>query len=201
MKKHIYLLILLFTVISCKRKHEKNDVEVFFNQTSFDREIIQNLPLYNSIKDIAVTNLDTIFKFSNSRHIVDVSDENGKIERRQEDQSSCNFSYDFKKHSFFDFSSDHALPSNIEKLLSVCFDKLGAQNIGGFSLYLDSAVEIAVKGIEDKKSHAEGSHSLIWKTVYAKNTNPNLYIKDTVIGPGWTYQIYLEQKLDGGWPR
>jgi len=201
MQSFFYFFVLSLLVISCENNPDTGNVEGYFNQTSFDNDVVKNLPYYDSIKNIAVADLDTIFRFSNSRHIVDVSDGKGNIKKRQVDQPSYSFSYDFTRHMFLDYMGHQSLPDTIVHRLSTYFDKLGKQNIGGFTLDNDRTVKIAIKGIRDEKSNAEGGHFLIWQSKYERNSYPQLHIKDTVIAPGWTYQIYMEQKLNGGWPR
>src|SRR5437763_1748342 len=125
MKSRLYLFVLSLVIISCGQHLDKKGMETFFNQTAFDKVVVENLPYYDSIKNIAVAHLDTIFNFSNSRHIVDFSDGKGNIEKRQEDESSYSFSYDFMQHKFIDYSSRRGLPEVVASRLSKYFDKLG----------------------------------------------------------------------------
>lgn len=196
------LLPLFFAALaSCHQKDNSRAIEQYLNHIPFDKDVIALLPYYDSIKNIAIANMDTIFSFRNSRNIVDYSDGSGHIERRQEDNSEYEFSYDFEKGKFLDYMSNNDMPEFVGKKLSVYFERIGKNNIGNFTLETDSTVQFAFEGIEDKNLNIEGGHLLIWKRVYAENISQTLFTKDTVIAPGWTYNIWVEKLPDDGWPR
>jgi hypothetical protein len=198
MKTLITILFFTLTFASCEEKRDEVKLRQVFKETYFDQDIIQSLPLYDSLKNIIILNIDTIFKFRNSRHFVFYS--NGKDTATiQENAHSYDFFYNWRTGSndqklIKDVNIEN-LPAFIYPSVDTIFKKLGKRKISGFSLSTDSTIEIFVKGIRLDNIHV--AHSLIWKRKFEKSNAPNNYSRDTLIAPKWTYEFWVDQ--DMGW--
>lgn len=208
MKLYTITLLLGLLLVSCNNKRDIKKIRQTFNQTTYDSNIIKNVPLYDSLKNIIIKNIDTIFKFRNSRHFVFHLYANGDTATIQEDANFYQFYYNYgdatalsygtgqNDQKLIDAVSVENMPAFIYPSVDRIFRKLGKDKIRGFTLWTDSTIEIAAKGFIGQDD-IEVSHSLIYKRFFGKNNDPELFVKDTIISKDWQYQIYVDQRL--GW--
>ncbi len=199
MQKVLLTFILGLILFSCDDKPSQKELKNLFNQTSYDTSIIQKLYLYDSIKNIIVKNIDTIFKFRNSRNIVTYTDEKGKTTQRIENSDFYTFDKDYGHATRLSYGTGpnnqkliadvnlENMPTFLFARIDRLFNILGEKNIKGFDLWTDSSIEISIKGFYDEKINADVYHTLIWKRVYAESNEPDLFVDDTILAPGWTY--------------
>ncbi|RYZ49364.1 MAG: hypothetical protein EOP49_16440 [Sphingobacteriales bacterium] len=204
MKRLFVCLALGLCLISCDHKRDTEKLRQVFAQTNYDDELLKGLPLYDSLKNIIMSNMDTIFKFRNSRHFVYHGD-TGKETR--EDADHYMFFYNYGEaaslsygtgpddQKLIDEVSVENMPAFIFPSVDSIFKKLGKDRIRGFTLWEDSTIEISIKGY--RKKEIDVSHELIWKRSYSKNTDHDLFYKDTMITPRWTYLISVDEHQ--GW--
>lgn len=196
---------LLFT--SCEHRRDVKRLRQVFRQTNYDNDIIKNLQLYDSLKDVIILNIDTIFKFRNSRHFVFHSYSNGDTATVQEGENFYQFYYNYGEATAFSYGtgpndqklidemSVENMPAFIYPSVDIIFKKLGKNRIRGFTLRTDSTIEISVKSF--RKDDIDVGHTLTWKRFFSKNTDPELFFKDTLIAPKWTYGIWVDERQ--GW--
>jgi hypothetical protein len=175
MKRRLLSVILLSVIFSCNTNNETEARKSFFNQIAFDTLIINNLPLYDSLKNIVLLNIDTIFKFRLQRDTLFNPDK-------------CQ-SYSFlnNRQVSEEFQLEN-MPESIYLSVKKIFDRLGDSKINGFTLYSDSTIEISAKDIYKPEINLDAGHNLIWKRTY--NYDSSDLIRDTIIAPQWTYQIW-----------
>lgn len=204
-----FILIFLFAIllVSCDQKRDLKKLRQVFSQTKYDDDIIKQLPLYDSLKNIIISNIDTIFKFRNSRHFVFHSYANGDTATVQEDENFYQFYYNYGEatslsygtgpndQKLIDAVSVENMPAFIYPSVDTIFKKLGKSKIRGFTLWTDSTIEISVKAF--RYENIEVGHTLTWKRITAKNTDPDIFYRDTLIAPKWTYGIWVDEDL--GW--
>ena len=193
----------LLLLTSCDHQRDIKKLRQVFNQTAYDNDIISSLPLYDSLKNIIISNIDTIFKFRNSRHFVFHSYANGDTATVQEDAYFYEFYYNYGESTALSYGtgpndqklidevSVENMPAFIYPSVDTIFRILGKSKIRGFTLWTDSAITISVKGL--RKEDSEVGHALTWKRIFAKNSDPDLFIKDTLIAPKWTYAIWVDE--------
>src|SRR5437762_1734350 len=70
MKTLLLPILVGLALVSCEHKRDVKTLRRLFNQTTYDPTVIQSLPLYDSLKNIIISNIDTIFKFRNNKHFV-----------------------------------------------------------------------------------------------------------------------------------
>lgn len=204
-----FTLTLLFAILfaSCDQKRDLKKLRQVFSETKYDEDIIKKLPLYDSLKKIIISNMDTIFKFRNSKHFVFHTYANGDTATIQEDAIFYEFYYNYGQASalsygtgpndqkLIDAVSVENMPAFIYPSVDTIFKKLGKSKICGFTLWTDSTVEISAKAF--RKDNIEVGHTLIWKRMFAKNTDPDNFFRDTLIAPKWTYRIWVDENQ--GW--
>lgn len=207
MKTFIVTLLFGLVLTSCDQERDVKKLRQVFNQTTYDNDVINSLPLYDSLKNIIVSNIDTIFKFRNSRHFVFHTYANGDTATVQEDENFYQFYYNYGEASalsygtgpndqkLIDAVSVENMPSFIYPSVDTIFKQLGKNKIRGFTLWNDSTVEISVKAF--RKDDIEVGHTLRWKRVFAPNTDPDNFSRDTLIATKWTYEIWVDQRI--GW--
>lgn len=207
MKTLIPTLLFALLFVSCDEKRDVKKLRQVFSETKYDNDVIKNLPLYDSLKNIIISNIDTIFKFRNSRHFVFHSYANGDTATVQEDADSYQFYYNYGEatalsygtgpndQKLIDEVSVENIPAFLYPSVDTIFKKLGKSKIRGFTLWTDSTIEISVKAF--CKDDIEVGHTLTWKRMFAKNTDPDNFYRDTLIAPKWTYGIWVDQRM--GW--
>ena len=79
------LIAFLLSLISCEQKENKESFKAAFFKTTFDTGVIQKLYLYDSLRNIIISHIDTIFKFKNKTHFVFHADTNKAV--REDDYS------------------------------------------------------------------------------------------------------------------
>jgi len=204
MRKLAFKISIGLLLISCEHKADQQALQDLFSRTTYDTTVIQKLFLYDSIKNIVINNIDTIFKFRNNRNIVTYTDEKGKIIQKHENSYTYTFDKDYGHATQLSYGTEpdnqkliaDVNLENMPKFIFLKVDSLFAilreNNIKGFSLSIDSAIEINIKDFYDQKTNADVYHTLIWKRIYVNNIEPDLFVKDTTLAQGWIYQIWVE---------
>ena len=181
MKSLVLYFSIFIILISCKEVNDKRALETFFHQEEFDAQVMQNLNVYDSIKDLGVLYIETLFKFRDSLNVA-----NG-----QSTENMYDFYYQPMTKEFVDNDRNYTVPVTLAPKFMRLFEQLAHQNTG-FTLLNDSSFEIPVGGFYDQKTDFESGHKLVWKQKY--QWNPDDLIKDTVIAPGWTYYISVDRR-------
>ena len=189
MRPPALIALLWLGMISCEHK----SLRKLFNQSTYDQQVIESLPLYDSLKNIIVSNIDTIFKFRNSKHLLYHGD-TGKETQEDADFYIFNYSYDTHSKSIDELREN--IPEFIYPSIDKLFKKLGQDKVRGFGLWPDSTIEIAIKSIYREDEDANVSHTLVWKKTFSKDTDLDILYRDTIIAPEWTYQINVEKHSD-----
>jgi hypothetical protein len=204
MKALIPTLLFTLLFVSCDQERDLKKLRKVFSETKYDDDIIKELKLYDSLKNIIISNIDTIFKFRNSKHFVYHGD-TGK--ETQEDANFYQFYYNYGEatslsygtgpndQKLIDAVSVENMPAFIYPSVDTIFRKLGKGKIRGFTLWTDSTIEISVKAFQ--KDNIEVGHTLTWKRIVANNTDPDIFYRDTLIASKWTYGIWVDE--DQGW--
>ena len=124
MQKTILTSILGLILFSCDNQPSERELRNLFNQNSYDTSVIEKFYLYDNIKNIIVKNIDTIFKFRNSRHIVTYTDEKGKTTQRQENSDFYTFYKDYGHSTRLSYGTG----ANDQKLI----DEVNLENMPKF---------------------------------------------------------------------
>jgi hypothetical protein len=189
MIKSIWTLLIGVMLFSCSTRSNEKALHELLASADYNQTVKKQLSLYDTLKDIALSNIDTIFKFRNSHNIF-IDENNGNITKKQRDELYYNFFYKSTTNEIVDGNRDYALPNFISPKFVKIFEQLGEKE-GGFTLWRDSTLEVGLEGLFDNKTGANIAHGLVWNKRYSYDTES--LIKDTIIAPGWTYYISVER--------
>lgn len=174
--------------------------------SSYDKEIIRGLPLYDSLKEIIISNIDTIFKYRNSKHFVYYGGGKDSGKLVQENSTFYDFYYDYGEPTALSYGKDTGkqklideislenMPAYIYPSVRKIFQELGRNKIKGFKLETDSTMEIILKSSYDKKNNADVLHTLIWKRAMSEDSGPDVFTRDSILAPKWAYMIWVEER-------
>jgi len=210
MKKFLIFFVISFFAMACVDNTAKHLKEMF-DRNVYDTAVINKMYLYDSIKNIALRNIDTIFKYKDARNYISYTDEKGKTGKRNESSDYYRFYKNYnvgRGRSRFDVSDFKSqvdnddlenLPKYIFAQLDSLFGRIGPNNIEGFELRNDSSVEIMVRSFYNKEIESDGYdgfHTLSWKSNFPQDDESDLLVKDTVIIPRWVYRILVQVHQD-----
>jgi hypothetical protein len=174
-------------VIACSEKTPSKTIQEVLDHEQFDTNIIRRLPLYDSLKNILIVNIDTIFNYRNAKTKVINGVDSIEIE-----DLSYGFIYMPDKGESSDKISLETLPPPIFlKIDSLCH-QIGQNRIYAFNLERGIIrIEMKLKYISDEETNAETYHLLRWN--FSQRADKNSLEKDTALGNGWIYDIYIEE--------
>jgi hypothetical protein len=191
------ILIITSLLSSCSNWHNPKALSDLYNKTTYDTTIIHHLALYDSLKDILITNLDTIFKFRDARTPVyhGSGPDSGRTTYEHRDFYMFDLKWDSSAEQSEDYISLKTLPAFVYPAVKHSFEALGKVRIGGVMLWTDSTIEIYLpKGFVDENTQASVRHTLRWKRIMDISDQP--LTRDTIIAPGWTYEISVLEHQD-----
>jgi hypothetical protein len=191
------ILIITSLLSSCNNWHNQKALIDLYNKTTYDTTIIHHLALYDSLKGILITNLDTIFKFRDARTPVyhGSGPDSGRTTYEHQDFYMFDLKWDSSAEQSEDYISLKTLPAFVYPAVKHSFEALGKVRIGAIMIGTDSAIEIYLpKGFVDENTKASVRHTLRWKRITDISDQP--LTRDTIIAPGWTYQISVLEHQD-----
>ena len=177
----------ILSLQSCQERDRNQQLIEALHKESFDENVLQNLNSYDSIKNILIPNLDTIFNFNRQN----TDGKNAYQDLASMGDYSVSFKYNFQTHELIDPKGYATLPQQIFKQLQPLVIRCN-QNLKSITLSADSAVEIIVKGDYDQKSDIEIVHTLLWKKSYSPYTQ--IIRKDSLLSNNWTYYIDIDYR-------
>jgi hypothetical protein len=203
-KKRMVLLIpisvivhITFSLSSCNDEHNPKALRALYDKEVYDSTIINHLGLYDSLKDILISNLDTICNFRDARTPVyhGSGPDSGRVTHEHRGFYMFYYNWDSSAQTYDGCISPETLPPFIYPAVKHIFETLGKDRIGGLTLWSDSAIEINLpKGFIDDNTKASVRQLLRWKRTVGNSDWP--YIKDSIIAPGWTYEIAVLEHED-----
>jgi hypothetical protein len=188
-RMRLFILPLLFCFIvvlnACRAPKTTKTVKEVFNHEQFDTSVIHRLYLYDSLKNILVANIDTIFNYRSAKAFENTTNS------IQAEETFFNFIYIPGKGGSSDKIGLETLPSILySKVDNIC-RQLGSDRIVGFDLQRNKTiVNVTIKNNSDEETFAETQHSLTWN--WDHRSDANELEKDSVLGKGWIYYIQTE---------
>lgn len=167
------LAFLLFTffLFSCRNS---KDFKSDFEAHNFDDKVIQNLPQYDTLRQIIFKRFDS-FRLSNSK-------------------TYFTYIYNFDTATHISGYSNTAIPKAIYSQTIQLFERIGRDNLFGFTIYKDSTVEFLIRNTHLKKYYLDFRERLYWypKTINISTTK--FPIKDTILNERWQYMIWYDKR-------
>lgn len=161
-------------LLSCQSDNSTKELEEAFRKEEFDQYVLNNFSLYDSLKNVFIANIDTIFNYRDS------------INGTQE--SSYNFIYPYPYMEHYNKVSSTTIPPFLFCRIEKLFQSIRSASLESVLVFKNpKAVLISIKSNTDKKANIITSHMLFWNLDFGNNNDP--FIKDTVLAPGWIYRI------------
>jgi len=171
--KTLTLFLLLLTVLSCKNS---NDFKSDFEKHKFDQSVINNLPRYDTLRQIILNNYDS-FNLSNANN-------------------SFTYIYNFDTSSQISGYSNSDVPEIIYPKIVKLFKGIAKENIFGFTISKDSSFEILVRNTHLTKYFLDVRERLYWYPTSGKSVKTEFPTKDTMITDRWQYQICFDKRAE-----
>ncbi|NOT94348.1 hypothetical protein [Ferruginibacter sp.] len=165
--------LLLLTLLSCKNS---KDFKSDFEKHKFDPTVINNLPLYDTLRQIILNNYDS-FNLSNTN-------------------ISFTYIYNFDTSTQISGHSNSDIPEIIYPNTVQLFKGIGKENIFGFTISKDSTFEILVRNTHLTKYFLDVRERLYWYPAPGKIVKTEFPTKDTLITDKWQYQIYYDKRAE-----
>jgi hypothetical protein len=191
------ILIITFSLSSCNNWHNKKALSDLIKKTTYDTSIIRNLPLYDTLKEILVANLDTIFKFRDARAYVyhGSGEDSGQTTHERHHFYIFFYNWNLNHGSSEDDISPKTLPAFVYPVVKHFFEALGKEEIASFTIWTDSGIVIGLpNGYIDERTRASVRHTLRWNRIVDLSHDP--LSKDTIVAPGWYYEITVTEYED-----
>jgi hypothetical protein len=172
---------------------DRKEVKKVFDRENFDESIINALPYYDSLKNLILTNKDTIFKYRDVKTSGHSYNEKGEDSASPVIWESYNFIYHTGRGESSDDISLSTIPATIlDPIENIC-KYLGPLRLVGFDLDRhDSSFMIIVKNLYDEKADVETQHTMQWNWDY---TNQKVeFLKDSILRAKWIYYITSEKR-------
>ncbi len=165
--------LLLLTVLSCKNP---KDFKSNFEKHKFDQTVINNLPQYDTLRQIILNNYDS-FNLSNAN-------------------ISFTYIYNFDTSTQISGHSNFDLPKIIYPRTVRLIERIGKTNIFGFMIAKDSTFEILVRNTHLTKYFLDVRERLYWYPEPVKIIKTEFPSKDTFLTDKWQYQIYYDKRAE-----
>ncbi len=165
--------IFLLTLLSCKNS---KDFKSDFEKHKFDQTVINNLPRYDTLRQIILNNYES-FKLSNTN-------------------ISFTYIYNFDTSTQISKHSNSDVPEIIYPKTVQLFKEIGKENIFGFTISKDSTFQILVRNTHLTKYFLDVRERLYWYPDRSKIVKTVFPTKDTLITDKWQYQIYYDKKSE-----
>ena len=165
--------LLLLTVLSCKNS---KDFKSDFEKHKFDQTVINNLPQYDTLRQIMLNNYDS-FNLSNTN-------------------ISFTYIYNFDSSTQISGHSNSDVPEIIYPKTVQLFKRIAKENIFGFTISKDSTFEILVRNTHLTKYFLDVRERLYWYPKPGKIIKTEFPSKDTLITDKWQYQIYYDKRAE-----
>ncbi len=163
--KKISVIISLILTLSCGSE----DLKSVYDSRGFDRQVIEKLPIYDSLANVLLENLPTILQQSKAEAFYKYAPTEDGNELEKE------------------------LPNAAVKIREY-FSQLGEDFIYGFEVFKDTTIKIIIRDSLVKSHHVNIMERL---SFYPSGTNMKkreFPIKDTILNKHWQYWIWFEEQ-------
>ena len=165
--------ILLTFFSGCKNA---NDFKSDFDKHKFDPIVINDLRLYDTLRQIILSNYDSFYL--------------------SETKKEFTYFYNFDTSTQISGYSNNDIPEIIYPTTAELFNRIGKENIFGFTISRDSTFEILIRNTNLAKYFLDVRERLYW---YPETTNINktaFPFKDTLLTEKWQYQIWYDKRAE-----
>jgi hypothetical protein len=164
------LLVFLFAAASCHTKSD--DIIPAFNNFKFDAQVIEKLPLYDSLASAIEGKIHSFHT-----HI----DDNASYH-------AFRYMPDSKDAEVF-----KTLPPDIGINVDQYFTKISKDLIIAFDVFKDSSIKIYIRRSRLEKTEVDITENLSYNPVANKLRRRDYPIKDTILNPHWLYWVRFDK--------
>ena len=170
MKKLITFFLLLI-VLGCKNP---KDFRSDFEKQKFDTTVTSTLPHYDTLRQLILNNYDS-FYLSNAKY-------------------NFTYIYNFDTSTQIAGYNNHDVPEIIFAKTVLLFERIGKENIFGFTISVDSTFEILIRNRHLTQHFLDVRERLYWYNNTSKIYKTEFPIKDTLLTDKWQYQIWYDKR-------
>ena len=171
--KLLTLILLLFTIFSCR---SSKDYKGDFENHRFDITVINNLPLYDTLRQLILNSYDSFY----------LSDA----------KNDFTYLYNFDSSVQISGYNNYDLPQLIYPQVFRLFERIGKANIFGFTIAKDSTFEILVRNAHLTKYFLDVRERLYWYSKTNRIIKLDFPVKDTLLTDKWQYQIWYDKRAE-----
>ena len=166
-------LLLFLTLLGCRNS---KDFKIDFEKHRFDPTVINNLPQYDTLRQIILNNYDS-FYLSNSNN-------------------DFTYIYNFDTSVQISGHSNNDVPEIIYPKTVRLFQRIGKENIFGFTISKDSTFAILIRNTHLSQYFLDVRERLYWYPKTTKIEKTEFPIKDTLLTDKWQYQIWYDKRAE-----
>lgn len=167
------VLILFFLLLGCKDSYYwRKD----FDNHTFDRAVITHISLYDTLRQTILKNYSEFPWHNTQGNLVYI----------------YNFDTSYNQIGINSFD----IPIKIRSEIILLFNKLGQENIMGFTIAKDSSFKIFVRNTFLDTYDLDVRESLIWYPQITKIEKLEFPFKDTLLSEKWQYEIWYDKRSE-----
>lgn len=166
-------LLLLLTLLGCKNSR---DFKIDFEKHKYDLTVINNLPQYDTLRKIILNQYDSFY----------LSDTKNEF----------TYIYNFDTSTRISGHNNNDVPQIIYAQTVQLFERIGKENIFGFTISNDSTIEILIRNKHLTKYFLDVRERLYWYPQANKIHKSEFPIKDTLLTDKWQYQIWYDKRAE-----
>lgn len=165
--------ILLISLSSCR----DNDFSQDFEDYQYDKEIIRQLSLYDTLRQNLIQNI-TNFQLN-------------------ENKPSFEYLYNFDTaNASISGHSNRDIPHILYPATVQLFERIGEGNIYGFKISRDSTFEIFLRNTHISKYYLDVRERLQWHPSGEIQKKAGIPSKDTILLDNWRYIIWFDKRAE-----
>jgi hypothetical protein len=165
--------LLLLISLSCNNSvNFKSD----FEKHEFDKTVINNLPQYDTLRQIVLNNYHSFFL-------------NDTI-------NNFTYFYNFDTSTQIGEHSNIDLPKIIFPQTVRLFERIGKANISGFNIYKDSSFQLFIRNTHFTKYFLDIREILYWYPEATRLRKEEFPMKDTLLTDKWQYIIWYDKRAE-----
>lgn len=171
--KILTLLFFLLVFLGCKNS---KDFKSDFEKHKFDPIVINNLPLYDTLRQIVLNNFDSL-------HLSDT-------------KNNFTYIYNFDTSTHISGHSNLDIPKILFPQTVRLFERIGKANIFGFTISKDSTFEILIRNTHLSEYFLDVRERFYCYSNTSRIHKTEFPIKDTLLTDKWQYQIWYDKRAE-----
>jgi len=163
--------LLLSTFPGCK---DSKDFKADLEKHKFDPTVINKLTQYDTLRQTILNNYES-FPFNDTK-------------------TYFTYIYTFDTSTQISGQSNFEISEIIYPKTVQLFERIGKENIFGFTISKDSTLKILIRNTHLRKYFLDVRERLYWYPKTSKINKTEFPSKDTLLGDKWQYQIWYDKR-------